>query len=1037
MRPRQTDLDSNAWENSYAVDLDEGGSAELKPIIDEFLQNVPKTFTDIDVTPSVDTFREIERNCVAEQRWGDLVQLFVERAASVPDEGERTRCLVRAAQVFETNLADTDRAFVTLLAALRKDPADDGLRSELARLATVHNRWDELLAKCDGLAAELGPEARAELLVATAVWHERDLGDLAAAEKALEAAMAADAGNFTAVRALVLLHGQRGDWHRAAAYLTCAAGNAVDPFDSIELALDAADIYRDQLHDAEAAAVQYMRVLTWSPNHPKALAALADAAWKRSDWSAAAPLLEGMAGSAKNAAFESAELWHKAGWSAQMAGSVDRARANYRKAFAILPTHVATLRDWSQLAGNWGLWQDVLTTVPRLLAVDGSNMTGEVRAGHWMQLGLAHLAMRDLEEGAAALVEATHLAPELPGLRQALAKASAEMEGRGPGNATTLIERYRILLRGPLPDDESFDLLCKIGRLQREELQDQVAALASYLQAAQLRPRDIGVLHELVEIHTSNRHWSRAVDVLEQLIAITSGRDKICYLSALASILGSELDSPTQAVALYDRALDEDSSDRQIFERLERILVERQDWRELARAYRRMIKRVGSNLSTEQRPQLLILWRGLAEICQRRLRDFSAAEAAYEVCVSLAPDDTSAREALAEVYEAQGRDGFSMAVVLREQLLGSTAKPEVAAKHIRALGHLYGKYQQYDGVYCTSAALCALTKADPGERVFYETTAPRTLTLAKSVLTEKSWQGRLCSSREHQLIGQVMAAVAPGVIAARAREASTYGLELQYRAALDNDSSFVSRLLVYVSHFTGLPLPAIFVPPGTAGEIDLVVLLEDGRPMPALVLGRDLVAGRTRHELAFLLTKKLVGLRADHFLLWPQLVPSLAELEAIFAAAVRLVRPRFELPGADELAVRKYIAFLRKILPPPQIELLAATVEPLASSHSHIDLGAWAAESDAIANRAGLLVCGDVVAAAREIVREARAHHNRPEEVIMNLVRFSVSSDYLDLRERLGLAMAVADPVTPPVAHSFAELGGLFERDHERGHERG
>jgi len=207
--------------------------------------------------------------------------------------------------------------------------------------------------------------------------------------------------------------------------------------------------------------------------------------------------------------------------------------------------------------------------------------------------------------------------------------------------------------------------------------------------------------------------------------------------------------------------------------------------------------------------------------------------------------------------------------------------------------------------------------------------------------------------------------------------------------------------------------------------------------MPALVLGRDLVAGRTRHELAFLLTKKLVGLRADHFLLWPQLVPSLAELEAIFAAAVRLVRPRFELPGADELAVRKYIAFLRKILPPPQIELLAATVEPLASSHSHIDLGAWAAESDAIANRAGLLVCGDVVAAAREIVREARAHHNRPEEVIMNLVRFSVSSDYLDLRERLGLAMAVADPVTPPVAHSFAELGGLFERDHERGHERG
>jgi tetratricopeptide (TPR) repeat protein len=1031
MRPRQTEQDSSAWVDSYAVDLDDGGSAELKPIIDEFLQRAPKTFTDIDATPSVDTFRDIEHNCIAEQRWGDLVQLFIERAA-VSDTDERARCLVRAAQVFDTNLGDTDRAFVTLLAALREDPTDDGLRGELARLATVHNRWDELLAKCDALAAELGPKARADLLLAMAVWHEHDLGDLPAAEKALEAAMAADAGNFTAVRALVLLHGQRGDWHRAAAYLTCAAGHAVDPFDSIELALDAADIYRDQLHDAEAAAVQYMRVLTWSPNHPKALAALADAAWKRNDWSAAAPLLEGMAGSAKNAAFESAELWHKAGWSAQMAGSVDRARANYRKAFAILPTHVPTLRDWAQLAGNWGLWQDVLTTVPRLLAADGSNMTGEVRAGHWMQLGLAHMAMRDLEEGAAALVEATRLAPELPGLRQALAKASAETEGRGPGNATALIERYRILLRGPLPDDECFDLLCKIGRLQREELHDHPAALASYLQAAKLRPHDVGVLHELVEIHTASRHWSRAVDVLEQLVALTSGRDKICYLNALASILGSELDSPMDAVALYDRALDEDSSDQQTFKRLERILVERQDWHELARAYRRMIKRVGSSLSTEQRPQLLVLWRGLAEICQRRLRDLSAAEAAYEVCVSLAPDDAGAREALAEVYEARGRDGFSMAIVLREQLLRAATKPEGVAKQIRALGRLYGKNQQMDGVHCASAALCALTKADAGERAYYEATAPKTPTLSQSVLPEKWWQGRLCSSREQQLVGQVMAAVAPGVIAARAREAASHGLDLQYRAALANDASFVSRMLVYVSHFTGLPLPAVFVPPGAVGEIDLVVLLEDERPLPAFVLGRDLVAGRTHHELAFLLTKKLVGLRADHFLLWPQLVPTHVELQAIFAAAVKLVRPRFELPGADEVAVRKYIAFLRKVLPPPQIELLAAAVEPFAAGQVRVDLAAWSVESDAIANRAGLLVCGDVVAAAREIVREARAHHSRPEDAIMNLVRFSVSSDYLDLRERLGLAVAAADSVRSPVAHSFSELGGLFEIDRLR-----
>jgi tetratricopeptide (TPR) repeat protein len=348
------------------------------------------------------------------------------------DATERARCLIRAAQLFDTNLHDIDKAFITLLATLREDPSNDDVTSELARLATVHNRWEDLMGKCNAILAEMGEAPkRADLLVAMALWYEHDLNDLAAAERSLEAAMSADPANNTALRSLVLLHGQRGDWHRAAAYLTCAAGNAIDPLDAVEFALDAAEIYRDQLHDTEAAVVQYMRVLAWSPDHPQAVAALADAAWERKDWSAAAPLLEGMAGSAKHAMEESAQLWQKAAWSAQMSGDMERARRNYRKAFAILPTYLPTLKAWAKLAGDWGFWQDIITAVPRLLASVGAEMPGEERAGHLMQLGQAHVAQRDLEAGTAAFMEALRLAPDLPGVRQALAQATAQMEGRG------------------------------------------------------------------------------------------------------------------------------------------------------------------------------------------------------------------------------------------------------------------------------------------------------------------------------------------------------------------------------------------------------------------------------------------------------------------------------------------------------------------------------------------------------------------------------------------------------------------------------
>jgi tetratricopeptide (TPR) repeat protein len=1071
MRQRHTEQDRDSLGDSHVLltfDSDELQSEDSfsRP----FQVGDTEPFADADVTPPVDTFRNLERDYVKGERWQELVQLLVERAGQTDNPAERSRCLVRAAQLFDTNLADVDRAVVTLLQALRENPASDDVSAELARLATVHNRWDDLMAQCNRMVTEISPDSkRAELLVTIAFWYERHLEDMAAAEAALEAAMSADPTNITAVRSLVLLHGQRGDWNRAAAYLTCAAGNAIDPLDSVDYALDAAEIYRDQLHDSESAVVQYMRVLSWSPDHPKAVAALADAAWERKDWTAASSLLEGMAGSAKNAMEDTAQLWYKAAWSAQMTGDFERARSNYRKAYGAMAGHLPTLQSWSQLSADRGWWQDLLTTVPRLLAIVGDSMPGEERAAYLMRLGQAHVALRDVSAGTHAFMEALRLAPELPGARQALAKATAQMEGRGTTNAQALVEQYRVLLHGHLSTDERFDIICNIGRLQREELNDLPAALGSYLQALQLRPDDIGVLHELVELHTVNRHWSRAVDVLERLVSLTSGREKVCYLVALASILNSELDSPDEAVALYDRALDEDPSDRRVFEHIENILIYRRNWRELTRAYRRMIKRLGPNPAGDRRPWLLALWRALADTCRRYLRDFPAAAAAFEVCVGLAPEDFRQREALAEAYEAQGRDGIAAAVATREHLLSLAEEGDSAAKQIRALARLFGHYHQYDALFCTSAALCALTKADVRERGFYETNAPRGVPLARTFITERQWQGHLCSSIEDRLIAQVLAAAAPALITARAKEASAYGIEARHRAALETDRSFVSRLLVYTSRLLGVPLPPVYVPPGAPGEMDLVVLLEEGRPVPALVLGRDLVIGRTHQELTFLITKKLVGLRADHFLLWPQLVPRLDELRVVFCAAIKLVQPRFELPGTDPAAVRKYVSYLTKMLPAAHVDLIAAAAAPLLAGHTasqdalrsegfaaqgfvgdgqatasehpvwkdpiskeiskdQIDVGVWVAHADEIANRAGLIACGDVVAAAREVVREARASHTRPEGRILDLVRWGVSSAYLELRTRLGLAMVVAETKGASAAHSFSELGGLFDR---------
>ena len=250
----------------------------------------------------------------------------------------------------------------------------------------------------------------------------------------------------------------------------------------------------------------------------------------------------------------------------------------------------------------------------------------------------------------------------------------------------------------------------------------------------------------------------------------------------------------------------------------------------------------------------------------------------------------------------------------------------------------------------------------------------------------------------------------------RARDPQALGLDISVQVDLANDRSSVSQILTYASQLIGVPLPAVYVPPTAQKDIEQQVLLINGQVVPAFVLGQNLVTGRTDRELAFLLAKNLVNLRADHFLLCPNVVSGQEELRIVLAAAMKLVRPEYDLPNTDFLAVRKYLAYLQRALPQAQMVQITAAVEQLAAEPASIDLGAWIAGGEEDANRAALLACGDIVAAAREIVKEARARKTRPEESILGLARWSVTAAFLDLREQLGLAL-VADAeaqVTPP-----------------------
>jgi golgin subfamily B member 1 len=966
---------------------------------------------------TTEEYRQVARALAREERWEDLAALYIERAESSANPSGRARYLVHAAQVFDKNLGDAERAYLTYLTAFQDDPSNQDAVAELARVTSSLGRFPELLAECMGTAAQLSePDKQAAMYVAMSTWYQEQLGDAASSERALEAALAADPSNLTALRALVDIHKLRGDFARAAAYLAGAAMAMQETDLRVGYALDAADLYRTQLGDMDSACEQYRRVLEVDPGNRIAAEALAEASWEHKDWATALPLIESLATATEAGGAQAARLFQRAGWSAQMLGDNERARANYRNAHGDDPNYLPALLRWAALALAEKWWQDVVIAVPAILARTDAGITKEEHIEYLEGLGEARLALGEAEAAAAAFTQALEMAPDNQSCRDGLARAHGKMSGQGPEAARAVIAQQRLLAEGAASPEEQFDILAGIAARERDELGDLHAALRTYFEMLAIKPDDPVTLHEVFEIYTNAREWARAVEILERLVKVETGKTRTRYLVAMGNILNYELRSQERAIEVYNLVLDEDTDDERSFARIERILSGQNNWRELARNYRRMIKRLGSPPPPEKRAQLLGIWRKLGDVCRRRLHEREAAVAAYEVCVQLAPDDRKSREVLAETYEVLGAPKLAQAIKAREALLEEPADFEEMAKQIRALARVYGKHQMYDRLHCTSAALVAMGQAIPQEQAFYDRTALTEIARGRGVVAESMWQRFLASPRQDWCVSHVLAAVSTGVVMARAKDVGALGLNPAQRVDLAADRSSVGKLVGYACRLLGLALPPVYVSPESDGELELRIVLEGQQVVPSFLLGRNLLAGRMEKELAFFVARKLVRLRADQVLRSPEVVASLDELRVIVAAAAKLVHPEFDLPATDAGSVRKYAAFLQRSVPPMALASASAAIEQIVADPGRVDLVTWAAGANMTADRAGLLLCGDIVAAVRELLHVAESQGGDVEGAVKDLIRWSVSTDHLDLREQLGLAaeVAQAQPVRKP-----------------------
>src|SRR5262245_6102593 len=204
--------------------------------------------------------------------WPARIEQLLSEAEAAPTAGERATVLCHVAEIYERRLNDPNGALVTLQAALEQDPTSGRVVQEMERVARSSGCWKEMIAITAEVASGLDdPKQSADLWVQIAFWDESGLGMPEEAANAARAALNLAPTHGGALTLLEDLYKRQRNWDQYVEILVHKHQVVAD------------DPYK--LLDA------YREVLRYEPQHPGALAGLAQISAETADWDGAADAL--------------------------------------------------------------------------------------------------------------------------------------------------------------------------------------------------------------------------------------------------------------------------------------------------------------------------------------------------------------------------------------------------------------------------------------------------------------------------------------------------------------------------------------------------------------------------------------------------------------------------------------------------------------------------------------------------------------------------------------------------------------------------
>ena len=443
------------------------------------------------------------------------------------------------------------------------------------------------------------------------------------------------------------------------------------------------------------------------------------------------------------------------------------------------------------------------------------------------------------------------------------------------------------------------------------------------------------------------------------------------YKGRISAVLRSD---DAEALFHLERALELDPLRGDALLAVEQLLVDRGE----LRRYERVLKQLLFRLRGKDADEELRGWLRLAELYFDQLDDPKAGAAAVASARRISPEDP---DVLRLAQRASGRVRRDTLEPIRAEWRDAMGDPQsgaVLVKSAEASGHL-------DAAFLAASTMVALGTADPHMAAVYDQQRVRGGVAAAVRTLERDHWALLRHPGDSVELGAMMELVVPAVHALAPMTLADGDVDAGTLVDGADMPPAFARMRQMCAQLLGVPEAPVYSRVELGTQIHVVAA-----DPPVLIAGDEALTAPERPELVYRLARAMT-------FLWPGRAVGASRPGRVLRAIVLAV---FREASGSEIGVDDPLAssaadVVSQLPAASRVQARAAALR-LLSRGDGLNLSMWARALSRTADRAGLLLCGDVPAAfagAREI-----------GELDRDLVEFAYSAAHVKLRAQLGLA---------------------------------